>query len=111
MNEEEKQAIKTVKQYKKCFVFETVHEESGERLNDYSNAINIVLNLIKRQQKELEVLKEENFDTIYMKAVADFKDKIREKIKDLKMIIEYDKPTYIETLKYTIEILQELLNE
>ena len=57
MSEEELKAIETVKQYKKCFVFETVHEETGERLNDYSNAIDIVLNLIDKLQQEIEDLK------------------------------------------------------
>lgn len=56
MNEEEIKAIETVKQYKKCFVFETVHEETGERLNDYSNAIDIVIKLIDKQQKEIKEL-------------------------------------------------------
>lgn len=151
MTKEEKQAIETVKQYKKCFIFETVHEETGERLNDYSNAIDIVLNLIdkqqkeienyknlieevsqiakelkleedgtideilikiKQQQKEIEVLREENFDTIYMKAVADFKDKIREKIKEIENI-ETDKITREEynRIEFAIEILLELLEE
>lgn len=39
------------------------------------------------------------------------KDKIREKIKELKQIIEFEKPTYEDCLKYTIDILEELLEE
>lgn len=118
MNEEEKQAIETVKQYKKCFVFETVHEESGERLNDYSNAIEIVLSLIEKQQQEIEDMREElqmyvdieeNFDTVYMKAVADFKGKIRAKIEELEEL----KEQYFEKqiIQGRIDLLKELLKE
>ena len=99
MTEEEKQAIETVKQYKKCFVFETVHEETGERLNDYSNAIDIVLNLIDKQRKELEELKE---NQIWSEATieglkTDFihKDKIRE---ILQIEGNADIETYLKTI-------------
>ena len=33
------------------------------------------------QQKEIEVLKEENFDTVYIQAIADYKSKIKEILK------------------------------
>lgn len=39
------------------------------------------------------------------------KDKIMKKIKELKNIIEFEKPTYENYLKYTIDILEELLEE
>lgn len=59
----------------------------SEILADNKNDIEhwkIVENLIDRLKKENEELKEENFDQVYMKAIADYKEKIRAKIKELK---------------------------
>lgn len=119
MNEEEKQAIETVKQYKKCFVFETVHEETGERLNDYSNAINIVLNLIEKlkdKNKTLESLLQGNLYEMYLyyKELANkyqanciSKDTIKEKIKEY----SNDKYEFLVARENIITILNELLEE
>lgn len=49
---------------------------------------------------------ERNISTDYIS-----KDKIREQIKGLKNIIEFRKPTYEDCLKYTIDILEDLLEE
>lgn len=62
MTEEEKKAIKYFKALDKL---------------TFEPYLSILLNLIEKQQKEIEVLREENFDTIYMKAIADYKSKIR----------------------------------
>lgn len=70
-------------------------------------------NKLERQQKEIKELKETNNqlvnylnDSYYVSA-----DKIKKKIKELKNIIEFEKPTYENYLKYTIDILEELLEE
>lgn len=74
--------------------------------------IEILLNLIDKLQKENETLKEENFDQVYMKAIADYKEKIRNKIKDLDLIDEYYGPNGWESEReYAKDILKELLKE
>jgi hypothetical protein len=84
MSEEEKQAIETVKQYKKCFIFETVHEETGERINDYSNAIDIVTNLIDKQRKKIKKLNSKiNTDNIINKERAELIEQQRKEIENL----------------------------
>lgn len=37
-----------------------------------------ILQLIDKQQKEIEELKKENFDTVYIQAIENYKAKIRE---------------------------------
>ena len=98
MNEEEKKAIETVKQYKKCFIFETVHEESGERINDYSNSIDIVVNLLEKQQKEIEELSAK-LTTKICKDVEKINDQQKE-IEYLKGQIPQDKIFYYSEKEY-----------
>lgn len=60
-------------------------------------------NVINRQNREINKLKKEN---------EKMKNKIREKIKDLKLIDEYDAPNGWESERsYAEELLQELLEE
>lgn len=93
---------------------------------------------IDEQSKEIEELKEKTKKCEYYEMVADelskeieelkkykegykllnygldnyiSKDKIKQKIEELKKIIEFEKPTYEEELKYAIEVLQSLLKE
>lgn len=73
--------------------------------------LSILLNLIEKQQKEIEVLREENFDTIYMKAVADFKDKIRAEIKELEEMKLTKGDIFFKMRDYAVLILNELLEE
>lgn len=40
-----------------------------------------------------------------------WKDKIKAKIEELEKIIEFEKPTYEDVLKYAIEVLQSLLEK
>lgn len=77
-------------------------------------------NRIKELEKENEELKEENFDQVYMKAIADYKDKIRNKIEELEEILEYaiteEGMTEIDRVEYEdtetkIEVLKELLGD
>lgn len=89
MSEEEKKAIANLIDLVKFW-----KKNNFENSND-----EIILNLIDKQQKEIEIWKEtendyehelarkdeeieelrkENFDIVYMQAIADFKEKIRE---------------------------------
>lgn len=108
MNKEEKEAIEILKQ-----------------IPDYSwsyykreNAIAIVLNLIEKQQEEILDLKYKVREHICIEAHEQVqqlyisKDKIREKIKELKSIGKYKldhKDLYLE--QESIDLLQELLGE
>ena len=102
MTEEEKQAIDKLKADITIFNF------PEDR---------IILKIIENQQKELEDMREElqmyvdieeNFDTVYMKAVADFKDKIREKFLEAKGLYERGVQPQAQ---YTMKLLRELLEE
>ena len=107
MSEEEKKAIEIVKGITEDDLLNYWYGPE-----EPYNAIQTVLNLLDKQQKEIEVLREENFDTVYMKAVADFKDKIREKIKELEQIQNTALTgTTIEIMDYKITILKQLLEE
>ena len=76
---------------------------------------------IEKQQKEIEELKKENFDTVYIQAIENYKTKIREKIKRCKKELEENNEnidytrklvyTADETIKKEIQDLEELLEE
>lgn len=71
-----------------------------------------ILNLIEKQSKEIEELKEKNEylpNWVSKKYIS--KDKIKAKIEEVQKIIEFEKPTYEDVLKYAIEVLQSLLEE
>ena len=61
-----------------------------------------------QQQKEIEELKKENFDTVYIQAIENYKDKIREKIKEIEN--NYSEHSEFRIGK-CIEFLNELLEE
>ncbi len=66
-------------------------------------------NKIEELSAEIEELKKENFDTVYIQAIENYKAKIREKIKEL----EESKEKYFEKqiIQGRIDILNELLEE
>lgn len=107
MSEEEKELIKELE--RKSNLVATECEIFIERSELFT-----ILNLIDKLQKENEQLKEENFDQVYMKAIADYKEKIRNKIKELEEIynntdtLEIDKRLMINA---EIIVLNELLGE
>lgn len=102
-------------------------------LDDVDYNVSFLINLIEKQSKEIEELKEDNknledelkkyivkmTDEQYRRLVdivgdetnKKWKDKIKAKIKELEKIIEFEKPTYEDVLKYAIEILQSLLEK
>lgn len=105
MSEEEKKAIEYIKEFKNE-VFEGVGNKSTMAKN-----IDILLNLIDKQQKEIEELKKPKYiidckTNKITKLTNDFisKDKIREKIKKAKEIKWH-------TPKLVIEYFEELLEE
>lgn len=61
MSEEEKKAIETIKNLKDIKWYEHAFDSGTEILDEYEKKdIDIVLNLIDKQQKEIEELKEKN---------------------------------------------------
>lgn len=81
--------------------------------------LHTLLHLIKKQQNKIEAQEMEHqydqnmIDDLKGEMVHNWihKDKIREKIEELENIIEFEKPTYEDCLKYTIDILEKLLKE
>ena len=79
-------------------------------------SISKLLKAYRKQQKEIVRLNRKQADDEMLTDTfieRDYinKDKIREKIKELKNIIEFERPTYEDYLKYTIDILEGLLEE
>lgn len=136
MNEEEKEAILELKHFSNITAYWKQEEYTNSQTNSY---IKIVLNLIKKQQKEIEELEAKNKQyqgiedgtTIIYKSKAKYvredriekyyvnKNKIREKIKELKEKGNYRdiyNPTgrvhfMKEETDYQIQVLYELLGE
>jgi len=104
MTEEEKKAIELLKQ----------PPDFSLRYYEREKAIDVVLNLIKKQQKEIKELKNNELDytTIYITGEFDgekkYKNKIREKIRELKNMTEGAR-TGIYAIQ--VDILEELLEE
>lgn len=100
MSEEEKQAIK------ECDIIFMCLEDmmSEESANDYRLSYRIMKDIINNQQKEIEELRKENFDIVYIQAIENYKDKIREKIKEIEN-------EHTGSTKNALSVLQELLDE
>lgn len=60
--------------------------------------------LVEQQQKEIEELKKENFDTVYIQAIENYKDKIKAKIKEIEN-------EHTGSTRNVLSVLQELLEE
>ena len=104
MNEEENQAFKILSFY----------NPEDYRTEELKKCIKIIVNLVEKQQKQIEELREtcnKYNDMKYFAMVADryiSKDKIKEKIKELESHIWKD--GYMTKFdKYTIHYLNELL--
>lgn len=106
MNEEEKEAILELKHFSNITTYWKLEEYTNSQIDSY---IKIVLNLIDKQQKEISRLQKNSIS----------KDKIREKIKELKEKGNYRdiyNPTgrvhfMKEETDYQIQVLYELLGE
>jgi hypothetical protein len=139
LSEEEKKAIKVVNKRTERLTEELKIEEEDlidepkiAYLITQIEANKTLVNLIEKQQKEIEELKAKNeyrekiinglgLKTL-PKTITGFKelienndkkweDKIKAKIEELEKIIEFEKPTYEDVLKYAIEVLQSLLEK
>lgn len=108
MSEEEKEAIKYMKEFQK-----DLYGASSKNL--MASYLDTIFNLIEQQQKEIEELIEllnKYNDMQYIKKIEEkyiSKDKIREKIKEYDKWIE--KGEYTESLEAQRYALNELLEE
>ena len=114
MNEEEKKAIEIVKG-----ITEDDLLDYWEGPEEPYNAIQIVLNLIEKQSKEIEELKNADLTTVYLNGFYDgekkVKDKIKAKIEELnKDFKEYENGQEWEIqdeIRGQIDVLQSLLEK
>lgn len=124
MSEEEKEAIEILKEFKETGFHTLRYKYNKDRLDCnvmIENTIETILNLIEKQQKEINELKEINADLVKTR-IEDFKelnriqqedfiskDKIEDKIKDL----EKEKDLYFEKqiIQGKIDFLKDLLEE
>ena len=88
--------------------------EEFEDEEELKQAIENLINKVKELEEENKRIK----STDYYKVVEEIetgqyihKYKIKEKIEELEKIIKWEKPTYEDCIRYTIDILQELLEE
>ena len=102
MSEEEKEAMKNAKEVLK---FTTYLADIGHK------DLEILLNLIEKQQKEIQelniLLKEKSKDIGHMVVNYISKDKIKEKIKSYEGLKIMDKSAYEEQVKPLKELLEE----
>lgn len=108
-NKEEKKAIEQLKSWREYIVN---HRDSVNKANDIEFYLRTALNLIEKQQKELEQEKEKNKElenadltTVYLDGVYDGEKKWKDKIKA--------KIEYYKTIDNTvgIRVLEKLLEE
>ena len=134
MSEEEKKAIEKLKEGKKIGIYEVIRTFKKEGIENFvitrKKYIETILNLIEKQQKEIENLKElmahkngytKQLEEDLFENASNYvisKDKIREKIeeykksKNFKEVDEYGEIIEGEIIyKDIVEALQELLKE
>ena len=82
LSDEEKEAIETVKFFKKMKWYSHAFDNGTEILcEDEKQDIDIVLNLIEKQSKEIEELKNADLTTVYLNGFYDGEKKVKDKIK------------------------------
>ena len=122
MSEEEKKAIDKLKSIVKVNNVFLYNVENQTINQEEIKAIEIVLNLIEKQQKEIEELKEEHnskyYHTLKLKELEneinnDWETKIKAKIKDLEdlMILFTNDKEKFNKYKYARDILEKILGE
>ena len=127
MTEEEKEVLKFFENKEYSFTCEVPKKELYEALGieetDFETEvikINTLLNLIQKQQKEIEELKKDKKALVdnYSKVLSSFisKEKIKAKIKKEEKYQETTKKLFTDSLnyhmqEYAIKVLQELLEE
>ena len=85
LSDEEKRAIETIKDFKNLKWYEHAFDNGTEVLDEEQKQdIEIILNLIEKQSKEIEELEKENWIMRCVDKQYISKDKIKAKIEDLK---------------------------
>lgn len=117
LSDEEKKAIETIKDLKEIKWYEHAFDNGTEILSkEEKQDIDVILNLIEKQSKEIEELKFRKEESIHItKETVDFinshyihKDEIKAKIEELK---KYSKEHGYINMRSEINVLQSLLNE
>ena len=115
MSDEEKKAIEILKDREYDFdeLYCTFRQSF---IKPYDKSIGIILELIEKQQKEIEELKNADLTTVYLNGVYDgekkVQDKIKAKIEELQEDIKYSaNPLSIDNSKFGIKVLQSLLEK
>ena len=91
MNEEEKKAIEQLRSWRKYII---EHRESVNKANDIEFYLRTALNLIEKQQKELNTLKE--IEQLHQEENG----KLRAELEQEKGISEYWQDRFLEQVKY-----------
>ena len=107
LNDKEKKAIEVMKEVK------------ARNVHTFVDELSIVLNLIEKQSKEIEELKEKDdanlayYDQIYQNGIYTGQKAVEEKIKAKIEELENEKEKYFEkqVIQHEIEILQSLLEK
>ena len=121
MSDEEKQAIKDCDNIFIC-LDDCMSEDSA---NDYRKSYKILKNLIEKQQKEIEELKNADLTTVYFNGFYDGEKKVKDKIKakieeyenkikkirSKKLINEPEDTIVITRYTHYISVLQSLLEK
>lgn len=108
MSDEEKEALRNFKSE-----YETCDHYSSDLIIELDDA-EIILNLIEKQSKEIEELKEGQccMTICLRKDKLFFEDKIKAKIEELQEDIKYSaNPLSIDNSKFGIKVLQSLLEK
>lgn len=106
MNDEEKKAVEFIRD----LIAWDVRQDLCPNKEECKN-LEIILNLIEKQQKEIDELQSYIKEYLIPKSTINLlyvsKDKIREKIKEYKGLKEIDKMAYEEQIKPLQELLKE----
>ena len=113
MTDEEKKAIKEIKHFNQLTRYWQEEEYEEKEIAEY---ITTILNLIEKQSKEIEGLKNADLTTVYLNGVYDgekkVEDKIKAEIEELQEDIKYSaNPLSIDNSKFGIKVLQSLLEK
>ena len=106
MNKEEKKAISELKHFSNETPYWKQEEYSSSEVDSY---IKIVLNLIEKQQKEIEELKNIDLTIVYMDGLFDGEKKLKDKLREI--IKEKAKTDTYNFKTIDIKDLEEILGE
>ena len=106
LSDEEKEALRNFKSE-----YETCDHYSSDLIIELDDA-EIILNLIEKQFKEIEELKNADLTTVYLNGFYDGEKKVKDKIKAKidYLLKQYDSENFI-NFEMFIKVLQSLLNE